>query len=427
MKKKVLLFLAALLSIGSAWAENVVTIPDAEIKSGAEGELLLTIENNDGTDYRDFEFDITLPEGISFKTGTNGYPVCYLGDVYETDETGQKSHSIGTNFTTSNQQMKVVISSTSGTTVTKSGYILRIPVIASDLSVGTELTTGIWSIILTIEGGTRETINGTYKITIVENRVTLDETVGITDNTPTGEQNVLVKRSISANKWNTICLPFAMTAEQIASAFGEGTKVADFQGYDVTFASDNVTITDIDVKFNDVTVMEANHPYIINTTNTITYDEGFSVDGVNISLSSDLTVNHDVSTQTTIPGYGTITITKNKRFIGTYNPETTIGDENLFISGNLFYYANSSTKPMKAFRGYFSFTDKLTDKSNSASSAKMVFFVEEATGISNINSKVKIDVESVYNINGQYVGKNVDLNTLPKGVYIINGKKKIVK
>ncbi len=82
---------------------------------------------------------------------------------------------------------------------------------------------------------------------------------------------------------------------------------------------------------------------------------------------------------------------------------------------------------MKAFRAYFDFYDKLTDKSAGVSNAKISMFFDETTGISDINTKTKVDSDAVYNINGQYVGKNVDMNTLPKGVYIINGKKKIVK
>ena len=82
---------------------------------------------------------------------------------------------------------------------------------------------------------------------------------------------------------------------------------------------------------------------------------------------------------------------------------------------------------MKAFRAYFDFYDVLTDKSAGVSNAKISLFVDDTTGITDIISKTRVDSEAVYNINGQYVGKNIDMKTLPKGVYIINGQKKIIK
>lgn len=51
----------------------------------------------------------------------------------------------------------------------------------------------------------------------------------------------------------------------------------------------------------------------------------------------------------------------------------------------------------------------------------------EATGIVdvNVNSNVNVGNNKVYSINGQYMGTS--LNKLPKGIYIINGQKKVVK
>lgn len=51
----------------------------------------------------------------------------------------------------------------------------------------------------------------------------------------------------------------------------------------------------------------------------------------------------------------------------------------------------------------------------------------EATGIVdvNVNSNVNVSNNKVYSINGQYMGTS--LNKLPKGIYIINGQKKVVK
>ena len=50
---------------------------------------------------------------------------------------------------------------------------------------------------------------------------------------------------------------------------------------------------------------------------------------------------------------------------------------------------------------------------------------ENTTGITNITSMDNSGKSKVYNLNGQYMGK--DANALNKGVYIINGKKTVIK
>ncbi|WP_370799946.1 subtilase [Xylanibacter rarus] len=50
---------------------------------------------------------------------------------------------------------------------------------------------------------------------------------------------------------------------------------------------------------------------------------------------------------------------------------------------------------------------------------------ENTTGITNITSMDNSGKSKVYNLNGQYMGK--DTNALNKGVYIINGKKTVIK
>lgn len=55
-------------------------------------------------------------------------------------------------------------------------------------------------------------------------------------------------------------------------------------------------------------------------------------------------------------------------------------------------------------------------------------YTEEALGINGINvDNKKAARGNVYTISGQYIGRNIDISTLPSGVYIINGKKVAVK
>ena len=425
MKKKVLLFLAALLSIGSAWADDEITVPNVEIRLGQEGNMEIKLTKTTETYYRDFEFVLSLPEGITVeKTIPDGstipQPAGTVGDA-------ASHHTVASSFIQEEepQVIKYVLSNTAGAQI-NGGVIITIPLkSASTLNVGNELDASINNVVLSwgAPGEEHDAVrieSIPFKIKIIENRITLDENVGITDETPTGEQNVLVKRTISANNWNTICLPFDMSEVQIASAFGDATvQLADFAGCVATYDGDNCTA--IKVNFTDATTITANKPCLIKVSEAVTE---FKVDGVTINADEESAhVDKDKTKIGSRYYYN--------KMIGTYTPETVIGSSEddiyqLFLSNNKFYYSKGTAK-MKAFRAYFEFLDELTDKSAGVSNAKISMFFDETTGISDINTKTKVDSDAVYNINGQYVGKNIDMNTLPKGVYIINGKKKIVK
>lgn len=253
-----------------------------------------------------------------------------------------------------------------------------------------------------------------FSVKIVENRITLDESVGVTSETPTGEQNVLVKRTLKAGNWNTICLPFAMTGDQVKAAFGEGVEIGDFTGYDPTYDDDDF-VTSIKVNFSSVDItsgMVANHPYIIKVEDAISE---FKCDNVEIAPSEEPIVH-----------FGTTR--KYKDFVGTYSVINNLGSTDepcLFLSGNKFYYATGNTK-LKAFRGYFAFYEFLKEFDPEASAKISISVDGEATSIDGIG--MQRIAEGVYDLSGRKIQlDNGDLNKLQKGVYIIDGKKVTIK
>ena len=69
--------------------------------------------------------------------------------------------------------------------------------------------------------------------------------------------------------------------------------------------------------------------------------------------------------------------------------------------------------------------DDNTSLTEDMSKVSISLSYENATGITNIKSMDNSGKSKVYNLNGQYMGK--DANALNKGVYIINGKKTVIK
>lgn len=69
--------------------------------------------------------------------------------------------------------------------------------------------------------------------------------------------------------------------------------------------------------------------------------------------------------------------------------------------------------------------DDNTSLTEDMSKVSISLSYENTTGITNITSMDNSGMSKVYNLNGQYMGK--DANALNKGVYIINGKKTVIK
>lgn len=243
----------------------------------------------------------------------------------------------------------------------------------------------------------------TFKVKVVNiHTIVLDE---LSTEVPAAHNgvNVMVKRTIKANEWSTICLPLAISSAQVKEAFGDDVKIANFTGYEAT-TDKNDNVTGINVNFAEVDAIEANHPYVIKVSSAISE---FTVDNVDIDPEDE-------------PKVATVVRTKKRwsEIIGTYVANTTIENQMLFLNGNKFWYSNGSTK-MKGYRAYFDFYDVLSEVENA--SAKITFF-DGTTEISNVNINDNVNEEAPrYNLAGQKVSKSY------KGIVILNGVKRVIK
>lgn len=213
---------------------------------------------------------------------------------------------------------------------------------------------------------------------------------------PEGTVDVRVYRSFKGGNWSTIVVPFDMNTRRIKAAFGDDAQVADFTSWEVLDGGDRINL-----KFEDVDAIEANHPYIIKVANDIEY---FYVNGVKVTVEEDPYLDVKIGR-------------KYSYFNGTYFKKV-IPADNLYIQNNLFYYSNGTN--IKGFRGFF-------EVDGASANANIGFMVnDEVTSISDlqINKEEVVDGD-IYSISGQNVGK--DVNRLQRGVYIVNGKKYVKK
>lgn len=247
------------------------------------------------------------------------------------------------------------------------------------------------------------------KIEIIPNKV--DETTAITLNeisesntieAKTGV-NVILKRSMVANEWNTICLPFDVSKEQAQTAFGEGVKIAQL---------DDKNSTGNTLKFVNMTDygMEATVPYLIKPSKENTSNE-YVFENVNVAKNDpDAVITEDGLAFVGI--YNMVDITKNVTEV-LYDTHYAA----FLGAGNKIYKADGSGNKTKGFRAYFAIPN------GAAASALRVVIDGTATSIKNIDSEVVESNAPVYNLQGQ----RVDGNNLTPGIYVKAGKKFVVK
>lgn len=243
--------------------------------------------------------------------------------------------------------------------------------------------------------------SATYTLTVGAaelDRVTLDETESI-DETLTEHQGTLVdvvlKRPVSKDYVNTVCLPFDMTSSQIADAFGEGSVAMEY-----TRIAGGV------MYFSSVEAMEAGVPYLVRATET---KDEVIVRNVALNEARQETVDREEDGR----HYG---------FCGTYSPFvfTKADGTQLFLSksGKLLRPTTVNMR-LRGMRAYFSLPQAVIGEEVS------LMLDDESTGISEMVSIPLRSGHDVYNLSGQKVGETLD--GLGKGLYIVNGKKYIIK
>ena len=206
------------------------------------------------------------------------------------------------------------------------------------------------------------------------------------------ERTVDLSRSISADKWSSICLPFDMTEDQLKAAFGENVKVAELSSGDETTLNFNVTNATI-----------ANQPYAIKVSSSDSYSGTATISDVTIAYSDAPVQNADVDWM----------------FIGNYVKDAYMPQGSYFFSNNaLKLVVNENANKIQPLRGYFTYS-----AGNAAKALNFTINDGDTTAIGVVNEEGTMQTTAegkVYNLNGQLVG------TPTRGIYVVNGQKVVV-
>lgn len=292
-----------------------------------------------------------------------------------------------------------------------------------------------------------------------------------------------LNRKLNDNMWNSLILPVDLTWGQMKRTFGDAVKVAKL----AALTKNSVQFVTVEPKNDDDVMVTAFEPYIVFPPYTQVKSAPYTVEhfytsegednsewldkdykpskNENNRLTKTINANHYDITMVSLDRENLKKLNNNWESTTTFSAtggghgkmvckgtmaKTYDKDEsgkNKIISGrddlngDYFMYKgkliqvphNENGKQysygLKAFRCWFELDNSSTAKSISL----LIDGVEDSTtGIDDIHGSTdctsyKRGIEGVFNINGQMVRRSCSLEGLPKGMYIVNGKKIIIR
>ena len=234
---------------------------------------------------------------------------------------------------------------------------------------------------------------------------------------------VSINRTFKAGVWSTCVLPFSLNMSQVDAIFGDTYRFGNENGTEILYfdrVDENGKVWFVRHAYNTIV---ANKPFLIKPTK--------DVNGINTADCAEYPYVTIEAPEGGKPaawcegsGYSWVS--------GYNNNEMYVGNGDGFIAtdGSFMTYTGSLA-PLKGFRGYLKKDSGIAAKILSVGVGSNVDSDNTTTLIDNLiidndaNASYGISDGKVYNINGQVVGNGKSLNTLPSGVYIINGKKYI--
>ena len=293
-----------------------------------------------------------------------------------------------------------------------------------------------------------------------------------------------LNRKLKDNMWNSLILPVDLTWGQMKRTFGDAVKVAKL----TALTKNSVQFVTVEPSNDDAVMVKAFEPYIVYPPYTQVKSAPYTVDRFYTSagednsewLGKDYKPSKDEDnrlTKTLKADHYDITMVsldreKLKQHVNTDTWESKIQFETIDgnygkmvckgtmaktydngkiiegrddLNGDFFMYKgkliqvpsgnkDNGGEPysygLKAFRCWFELTGNTTSGS---SLSLMIDGVEDsATSIDDIHgssnsSSYKRGIEGVFNMHGQMVRRDNSLEGLPKGMYVVNGKKVIIK
>ena len=295
-----------------------------------------------------------------------------------------------------------------------------------------------------------------------------------------------LNRKLNDNMWNSLILPVDLTWGQMKRTFGDAVKVAKL----AALTENSVQFVTVEPKNDDDVMVTAFEPYIVFPPYTqvksapYTVEHFYTSEGEDNSewLGEDYKPSKDENNRLTknidADHYDITMVSLDREKLKTYLNTTNWESETRFeatggghgtmvckgtmaktydngkilpdrddLNGDYFMYKGkliqvpsgnmSDGKPysygLKAFRCWFELTANTPAEGKPSQVSLLIDGVEDSTtGIDDIHGSTdrtsyKRGIEGVFNMNGQMVRCSCSLEGLPKGMYVVDGKKIIIR
>lgn len=252
-----------------------------------------------------------------------------------------------------------------------------------------------------------------------EEFLVLDEDETLDDSRELTKATMVFHRTFTTGKWNSLILPVNMNAEQVKAAFGEEAKVARFNRLEAKWIY-------FDMQTDNNLHIEKNVPYIIKPTKQPTaVNRNYNVGGEKTKHIDGLvyTVTGIGYTDQTEPlQHEDTENTNGMTHYGSYKNPTVVPADSYILhrSGDMVHTAVDH-KNIKSYRTWL----RETNPSGETLQMRVEQNDGPSTGIKVIEETAK-NANAVYNVSGMRMNSS-NTDNLPKGVYIINNKKVVIK
>ena len=275
-----------------------------------------------------------------------------------------------------------------------------------------------------------------------------------------------LNRKLNDNMWNSLILPVDLTWGQMKRTFGDAVKVAKL----AALTENSVQFVTVEPQNDDSVMVKAFEPYIVFPPYTQVKSTAYTVDRFYTSAGEDnsewlgkdykpskdennrltktLKADHYAITMVSLDREKLMQHVNTDTWESKIQFETIDGNNGKMVckgtmaktydkgkliqvpSGNKDNGGEPYSYGLKAFRCWFELKGNTTFGS---SLSLMIDGVEDsATSIDDIHgssnsTSYKRGIEGVFNMHGQMVRRDNSLEGLPKGMYVVNGKKVIIK
>lgn len=267
---------------------------------------------------------------------------------------------------------------------------------------------------------------------------------------------VYLHRTMNTDKWNSLVLPINLNVGQVKSIFGDQVHISKFVGakedHPQRIVFDPITA---DRNDPDAIAIEAGKLYLVKPTAdggmpqkqtvktfnkdgyNISVEDYYTIVGVTFKKKSEIADNAYSGRVMSDPGYEDFDTKKQVQFVGTYVKCFTndlIPANSYVLNGNneggtagLWYYRTVKTKT-KGFRGWL---QSVQGQASKVFEYEIEGVVEQVNGNTTAIDGIEAAQQhsaNIYNLNGQLVRQGAtSTEGLPSGLYIVGGKKLVVK